>query len=70
MKILTLLLALVAQAKDDLATRAAAIKPTAKELTWERIPWTFDLMDAQRMAKDEKRPVFLWATGDDLLERC
>jgi hypothetical protein len=70
MKTLILLLALAAQAKDDLAARAAAVKPTAKELTWERIPWTFDLMDAQRMAKAENRPIFLWATGDDPLERC
>jgi hypothetical protein len=46
------------------------VKPTARELTWERIPWTLDLMDAQRMAKAEKRPIFLWATGDDPLERC
>lgn len=70
MTTLVLILALAAQAKDDLAARAAAVKPAARELTWERIPWTLDLMDAQRTAKAEKRPIFLWATGDDPLERC
>lgn len=68
--VLTLIPALAAQAKDDLAARAAAVKPTPQELTWERIPWTLDLMEAQRVAHAEKRPIFLWATGDDPLERC
>ena len=70
MKALILLLALAAQAKDDLAARAAAIKPTAKELTWLGIPWVLNLAEAQKMAREEKRPIFLWATGDDPLERC
>ena len=68
--ILVLTLAVAAQAKDDLAARAAAVKPTARELTWKRIPWTLSLMEAQRLANTEKRPIFLWATGDDPLERC
>lgn len=56
--------------EDDLAARASAIKPTERELTWLKIPWVLDLMEAQRAAKAENRPVFLWATGDDPLERC
>ena len=70
MKALILLLALAAQAADGLATRAAAVKPTAKELTWLGIPWVLNLAEARRMAREEKRPIFLWATGDDPLERC
>lgn len=59
-----------AQADDDLARRATAVKPTERELTWQKIPWVLDLMEARRMAKAENRPIFLWATGDDPLERC
>ncbi|HLF92717.1 MAG TPA: hypothetical protein VJB14_04600 [Planctomycetota bacterium] len=70
MKTLILLLGFMAQAKDDLAARAAAVKPTGKELTWLGIPWVLDLAEARKAAREEKRPIFLWATGDDPLERC
>jgi hypothetical protein len=65
-----LLLAMVAPAEDDLAVRATAIKPTAKELEWLGVPWVLNLADAQKMAREEKRPIFLWVAGDDPLERC
>jgi hypothetical protein len=55
---------------EESADRSAVIKPTAKELTWLNIPWMLDLKEAQRTAKEEARPLFLWATGDDPLERC
>ena len=70
MKTLALLLAFAAQAKDDLVARAEAVKPSAKELTWLRVPWVLNLAEAQKTAREEKRPIFLWATGDDPLERC
>lgn len=70
MKTLILVLALAAQAKDDLAARAAAVKPAEKEFTWLGIPWVLNLAEAQKTAREEKRPIFLWATGDDPLERC
>ena len=53
-----------------LAKRAAAIKPAAEELRWQQIPWVTDLAEGQRLAKTEGRPIFLWVTGDDPLERC
>jgi hypothetical protein len=53
-----------------LMRRAAAIKPTPKELRWQQIPWVLDLVEGQRLAKAEGRPIFLWVTGDDPLERC
>ena len=53
-----------------LAKRAAAIKPAAEELRWQQIPWVTDLTEGQRLAKSEGRPIFLWVTGDDPLERC
>ena len=55
---------------DELLQRAAVIKPSAEELKWQRIPWLTDLAAAQRAAQAERRPIFLWVTGDDPLERC
>ena len=57
-------------ASDDLVARATAIKPTARELTWLGVPWVSNLAEAQQMAREEKRPIFLWVAGDDPLERC
>jgi hypothetical protein len=56
--------------QSELAERAAAIKPVPQELRWQRIPWITDLAEAQRVAQAERRPIFLWVTGDDPLERC
>jgi hypothetical protein len=53
-----------------LAKRAAVIKPVAEELRWRQIPWVMDLTVGQRLAQAEGRPIFLWVTGDDPLERC
>ena len=50
--------------------RAAAIRPRPDELRWRRIPWVTDLAEARRLARVERRPIFLWVTGDDPLERC
>ncbi len=52
------------------AERAEVIKPAADELKWQRIPWLLDLAEAERVAREEERPIFLWVTGDDPLERC
>ena len=57
-------------ADQALAKRAAAIKPAAEELLWQQIPWVTDLAEGQRLAQAERRPIFLWVTGDDPLERC
>jgi hypothetical protein len=57
-------------AGDDMADRAAVVKPAAKELAWLKIPWVLDLNAAQKTAQTERRPIFLWVTGDDPLERC
>ena len=58
------------QSDQALAKRATAIKPAAEELRWQQIPWVTDLTEGQRLAKAEGRPIFLWVTGDDPLERC
>jgi hypothetical protein len=56
--------------EQALAKRAAAIKPAPEELRWQQIPWLTDLAEGQQLAKAERRPIFLWVTGDDPLERC
>jgi hypothetical protein len=57
-------------ADQDLANRAAMIGPAPEEQRWQRIPWVTDLAEGQRLAQAERRPIFLWVTGDDPLERC
>src|SRR5262245_14749574 len=37
---------------------------------WLSIPWLVDLNEAMRTAKDEGRPIVIWVSGDDPLERC
>ncbi len=54
----------------ELRQRAAVVKPIAAELKWQRIPWMTDLAAAHRAAQQERRPLLLWVTGDDPLERC
>ncbi len=58
------------EAYEHLFRRADAVKPTAEELKWQNIPWVTDLEQAQRSARTERRPLFLWVSGDDPLGRC
>jgi hypothetical protein len=37
---------------------------------WLDVPWLLDLNEAVRVAKAENRPVLIWVSGDDPLERC
>jgi hypothetical protein len=53
-----------------LTRRSTVIKPAAAELKWQQIPWLTDLARGQRVAREEQRPILLWVTGDDPLERC
>lgn len=39
-------------------------------LKWQQIPWLTDLREAVRQAKEEKRPLVLFVSGDDPLEKC
>jgi hypothetical protein len=40
------------------------------ELKWQTIPWLIDLLEGIRVAKAEHRPLLLFMSGDDPLERC
>ena len=62
-------LALGPSRDEELERRIAAIKPRPEELKFQKIPWVLDLAEGQRIAKAERRPIFLWAIADAPLER-
>jgi hypothetical protein len=36
------------------------LKPSSDEV-WRTIPWKISLLDAQRMAAQDAKPIFIWA---------
>jgi hypothetical protein len=44
--------------------------PHPGELKWQQIPWLTDLGEAIRQANVEARPLLLFVSGDDPLEKC
>jgi hypothetical protein len=44
--------------------------PHPGELKWQQIPWLTDLRDGVRQARAESRPLLLFVSGDDPLEKC
>jgi len=57
-------------AKDAAQFYQYVKEPLPGELKWQEIPWMLDLKEGIRLAKEEKRPVLLWVSGDDPLEKC
>jgi hypothetical protein len=60
---------------EELEKRAATLLPTKQQLRFQEIPWVHDLAQAQKIAKAERRPIFLWGYGgrarpDNGLEGC
>jgi hypothetical protein len=63
--------------KEDLAHLPAAAAALYRDVTlfprpmkYREIPWLLDLDEGIKRAKEEKRPLLLWTSGDDPLERC
>jgi hypothetical protein len=59
----------------DLEKRSAALLPSKDRLRYQEIPWVHDLAEAQKIARTERRPIFLWGYGgrgrpDNGLEGC
>jgi hypothetical protein len=44
--------------------------PHPGELKWQQIPWLTDLRQAIRQARAERRPLLLFVSGDEPLEKC
>jgi hypothetical protein len=65
-------------AKEDVARLPAPVARLYADTTlfpqpakWrDKIPWVLDLDVGIRLAREEKRPVLIWTSGDDPLERC
>jgi hypothetical protein len=60
----------VSRLPAEVAKRYAYLKLGSDNIKWKQIPWVLDLPAAIRLAKEEKRPLLLWVSGDDPLERC
>jgi hypothetical protein len=54
----------------EITRRAERLRPAPEELKWQRIPWAPSLVEAQRLARAERRPVFLWILDDEPFDRC
>src|SRR4051812_16161329 len=64
-------------AKEDIVRLPAATAQLYKDVTlfprpmkYQEIPWLLDLEQGIKLAKEEKRPMLIWTSGDDPLERC
>ena len=65
-------------AKEDVARLPAAAAGFYADTTlfpqptkWrDAIPWLLDLKAGIQAAREEKRPILIWTSGDDPLERC
>ena len=55
---------------EELARRAALIRPAPEDLRWQQVPWLDSLTAGRDAAQKEKRPIFIWAPDDDPFERC
>ncbi len=44
--------------------------PHPGELKWQQVPWLTDLREAVRQARAERRPLLLFVSGDEPLEKC
>ena len=54
----------------ELTQLAKVIKPSAKANQWQQIPWLRDVAEGRKLAKEEKRPLFLWTVFGEPLDEC
>jgi hypothetical protein len=54
----------------ELTRLATVIKPSAEANKWQQIPWLRDVTEGRRLAKEEKRPLFLWTVFGEPLDEC
>lgn len=46
--------------QEEFARLQQELAPNADE-PWRSIPWRVSLLDAQRVAAEEQKPIFIWA---------
>jgi hypothetical protein len=57
--------------RDQIDRRIQEIQPTAKELRFDAIGWVSGIREAERLARENGRPVFLFSNvGQMDLGRC
>src|SRR5262245_6047244 len=54
----------------ELADLAAVIKPPAAANKWQQIPWLTDVNEGRKLAREERRPLFLWTVFGEPLDEC
>ena len=54
----------------ELTKLATIIKPSAAANKWQQIPWLGDVDEGRKLAKEEKRPLFLWTVFGEPLDEC
>ena len=54
------------RAKDPIRERLDRVKPRLQELWWKSLPWQTSLKDAYKVAREQKKPIFLLCTDGDL----
>ena len=54
----------------ELTQLATVIKPSAAANKWQQIPWLTDVDEGRKLAKEEKRPLFLWTVFGEPLDEC
>jgi len=54
----------------ELTRIATVIKPSAEANKWQQIPWLRDVTEGRKLAKEEKRPLFLWTVFGEPLDEC
>jgi hypothetical protein len=61
----------VSRLSPEAARMYAAVRnPRPGELGWQQIPWGVDLQQGIQRAREEGRPLLLFVSGDDPLEKC
>ena len=54
----------------ELTRIATVIKPSAEANKWQEIPWLRDVTEGRKLAKEGKRPLFLWTVFGEPLDEC
>ena len=58
------------QEQSGLRKKADAVRATAAEMSFRKIPWVTNVFEGFRLAKEENRPVFLYMVTGDPLDDC
>jgi hypothetical protein len=56
--------------RDALYRMAKLVRLDESVMRWREIPWYTNAIAGLKAARQEKRPVLLFVTGDDPLGRC